>query len=226
MYQQKCVEVQPKRGLFRALVRCFFLWCTFFRAACTWAFDEDPEQCQVCDLIQRLESLVNTPPERMRLVFNGLTLNATSLLSEYDIQGGDSMYLYTLKDPNERTHILCTEEGPCPCTVTPTEVPCASSGVAVPCHLTQLCPQPHAHLVPCRHTTAYPGGTFHGPCREMCSKAAGGCRSGCVSSTGVMLQPCVCHAKRCLCGACVASSYSPLNEKRHSPSDRVASCKR
>lgn len=164
-------------------------------------------------MIQRLEPLVNTPPERMRLVFNGLTLSATSLLSDYDIQGGDSMYLYTLKDPNERTHIVCTEEGPCPCTVPSVDIPCASGGVALPCQISCICPQQHAHIVPCRQTAVHHGRPIHGPCGEVCSKVAGGCRSGCISSTGLMLQPCVCHSKRCFCGACVASSYSPLNKK-------------
>ncbi|XP_026192198.1 uncharacterized protein LOC34621058 [Cyclospora cayetanensis] len=80
------------------------------KLACTWAFDLDPEECSVAELKRRLELLASTSSERMRLVFNGFTLTATNALAEYDIQGGDSLYLYTVKDPNETTVICCSGE--------------------------------------------------------------------------------------------------------------------
>ncbi|CDJ42159.1 hypothetical protein, conserved [Eimeria tenella] len=73
------------------------------KIACTWAFDVDPLEYSVSELKARLERLALTKMEHMRLVFNGFTLTATNSLADYDIQGGDSLYLYTVKDPNETT---------------------------------------------------------------------------------------------------------------------------
>ncbi|CDJ51966.1 hypothetical protein, conserved [Eimeria brunetti] len=75
---------------------------------CTWAFDVDPEECRVQELQQRLARLAAAKPERMRLVFNGFTLSAANMLSEYDVRAGDSLYLYTLKDANEITVVCCS----------------------------------------------------------------------------------------------------------------------
>ncbi|EPT25287.1 hypothetical protein TGME49_278780 [Toxoplasma gondii ME49] len=70
------------------------------RIAVTWAFDLDLETTTVAELLQRLELLVgDVPVDRMRLVFNGFSMATTSSLQSYDVRSGDTLYLYTLRDP-------------------------------------------------------------------------------------------------------------------------------
>ncbi|PFH31315.1 hypothetical protein BESB_027500 [Besnoitia besnoiti] len=86
------------------------------KIAVTWAFDLDLERTTVAELLQRLEALVpDVPVERMRLVFNGFTMAATSTLGSYDVVAGDTLYLYTLRSPNTQVSFLCgPRHGPPP----------------------------------------------------------------------------------------------------------------
>ncbi|PHJ21145.1 ubiquitin family protein [Cystoisospora suis] len=94
------------------------------KIAVTWAFDMDLEETTVAELLQRLETLIrDIPVDRMRLVFNGFTLAATSSLASYDITEGDTLYLYTLRDPRAQTAYVCATGPSPPAIVTPPPPP-------------------------------------------------------------------------------------------------------
>lgn len=174
-------------------------------AACTWAFDVDPEDCTITELKQRLEDLACSTSDRMRLVFNGFTLAAPNLLSEYDIQGGDSLYLYTLKDSNETTVVCCSsEEGP---HAPPPICCCCTSGLQPP-PIPVCVSSPGCMLRQRQHSGPVCGAAAAwGPPPPTCCCNRGG---SCNVSQALMVRPYSCHVQRCICGACVATSVSPV----------------
>ncbi|KEP62309.1 UNVERIFIED_CONTAM: hypothetical protein HHA_278780 [Hammondia hammondi] len=81
------------------------------RIAVTWAFDLDLETTTVAELLQRLELLVgDVPVDRMRLVFNGFSMATTSSLQSYDVRSGDTLFLYTLRDPQTQVTFTGTPQ--------------------------------------------------------------------------------------------------------------------
>ncbi|KAF8821586.1 hypothetical protein IE077_001846, partial [Cardiosporidium cionae] len=65
------------------------------RIICTWALDIC-ETARVTDILDKLSAFLNLNIDTMRLIFNGVQLKMTNTLADYDIRGGDTMYLYTL----------------------------------------------------------------------------------------------------------------------------------
>eukprot|EP00920_Eleutheroschizon_duboscqi_P016136 GHVT01038122.1.p1 GENE.GHVT01038122.1~~GHVT01038122.1.p1 ORF type:complete len:127 (-),score=3.89 GHVT01038122.1:682-1062(-) len=51
--------------------------------------------------MEMIEGWTSVAPDRQRLVFNGFTLSSSNALSDYDLRAGDTMYLYTLRTPEE-----------------------------------------------------------------------------------------------------------------------------
>ncbi|KAL8449526.1 hypothetical protein Emed_003058 [Eimeria media] len=70
-------------------------------AACTWAFEVEAQACRVSELKSWLQQQRED-------------VSATNVLSGYDIQGEDSLYLYTLEDP-EATTVVCCSSSSCCC---------------------------------------------------------------------------------------------------------------
>lgn len=167
------------------------------------------------ELKARLERLALTKMEHMRLVFNGFTLTATNSLADYDIQGGDSLYLYTVKDPNETTVVCCTTDelthtkqidrgcgsgcGTCSGFCCGAPVVGAGGGVCAP----QCCASTRHQVPP--HICGAPAATAISGCCCPCGR--------CTVSQTVLAKPYACHIQRCLCGSCVATSVSPINRR-------------
>ncbi|KAL8272043.1 hypothetical protein Esti_004030 [Eimeria stiedai] len=174
-------------------------------AACTWAFDVDPEACRVSELKSRLEGPACSSSERMCLVFNGFTLAATNMLSDYEIQGGDSIYLYTLKDP-EATTVVCCSSSCCNCSTgkpqhkapPPCCCCCSSSIRPSPAAAVTCCsmPQHHTHVGAAAPRLCAAGAAAFEAAACCCSPDPGGPHYNM-------------HAHRCLCGSCVATTVSP-----------------
>lgn len=111
------------------------------RIAVTWAFDLDVETTTVAELLQHLEVLVgDVPVDRMRLVFNGFTMSTTSSLRSYDVTPGDTLFLYTLRDPQAQVTFMCAPPAvpthlvpaPLPVGILPTTVPAPRSSLPAP----------------------------------------------------------------------------------------------
>lgn len=100
------------------------------KIVCTWAMDVDPERCLVKELLERISSYTNLDISRLKLIFSGCELKHSCSLSDYDIMGGSTLYLYSIK-PNREKRLdvnICsvTDYNDCCC--------CCSSCCCSSCH--------------------------------------------------------------------------------------------